>query len=106
MHSWLYWTDDNFEVSGVLDEMMQKINQLNKSLSQEKEKVKKLEFELTEKVNQLNETLNQDKAIVTKLKGLYVQILSDWFQANPCQRVAFIRKNIQFSTGQYFEKSL
>ena len=38
-----YFVDNSLDVSGLLEEMMQKMNQLNESLSQEKERVTKLE---------------------------------------------------------------
>ena len=36
-------------------------------------------LELMEKLNQLNETLNQEKEIITELRGVYMQILTDLF---------------------------
>ena len=36
-------------------------------------------LDLMEKLNQLNETLNQEKEIVTALKGLYKKIMTDLF---------------------------
>ena len=37
------FADDSFEVRGLLDEMMQKINELNTSLTREKQRIDKME---------------------------------------------------------------
>ena len=38
-----FFADDSFEVRGLLDEMMQQINELNESLAREKQRIDKME---------------------------------------------------------------